>query len=318
MAELQELPLEPTETLAAELPIDDLPLEPAPEEIEIVDIPEEEPGITEMIQEVTEPIEPDIPLPKIASSDLPKPPPGAVPFLLPEPPSGAVRISPPEETEEELGISGRLVGRFMGTDVEDPLELQRLGAIIVGGVRGGTIGARTIPVAPGPLGIVVNPVTGALFGSAIGATVGAVFPEAVIEVGEDIGVLEEGSRERMGLGPEDLKTVAQGEALLELATGGGLSILRLTGRGTARLLTGAGTKRARDLAGRAAKEGIHLMPVQVGDRVIARGFVVVLGMARPDHIIGQRHRGGHWCLHVLPRTPDFPRKCRRLDADGGC
>ena len=97
-----------------------------------------------------------------------------------------------------------------------------------------------------------------------------------MELGEKLGVLEKGYRLKHGLSPEDLKTVAEGEVLLDLATSGGFTVLRATGRATGRVLTGV-DKRAIALAEQAAKQGAHLMPVQVGNRAIGRGYVTILG-----------------------------------------
>ena len=173
------------------------------------------------------------------------------------------------------GIGAKIVNRFRGTDVDDPFELTRVGALVAGAIIGGKVGTR-VPRAPGVLGIAVNPLTGALFFGLAGTIAGAVAPEATLTIGEAIGLLPAGTRTKLGLSPEDLRTVIQGEALMELATFGGISVLRFTGRRTAKLFTGLSTETAAT-ADRAAARGIALLPVQIGDGQIARGYVVVIG-----------------------------------------
>ena len=176
---------------------------------------------------------------------------------------------------EERGLFRRVSQRFMGTDVDDPLPLERAGATMVGAIAGGLAGART-PVAPGPAGVFVNPVTGAVAGSLIGTITGAVAPEATMEFGEAVGLLPKGYREQHGLSPEDLRTLVEGEALLDLAFGGGVLGLRAIGRGASQVFAGVG-REGRELAEAAAKQDIMLLPIQVGKSRIARGYVSVFG-----------------------------------------
>ena len=180
-----------------------------------------------------------------------------------------------ERPPEPPGVGRRMVQRFLGTDVDDPLELTRMGTSIIGMVGGGIAGSH-VPPLPGPAGLVVNPVTGTIVGSMIGAFAGRIAPEATMEAGESLGVLPPGTRMRVGLGPEGMRTVVEGEALLDLATGGGISALRLAGRGAGRLITRSGREGA-EAAEAAYRQGIELMPVQVGNSTIARGYVAVMG-----------------------------------------
>src|SRR3990167_4866652 len=191
---------------------------------------------------------------------------------VPELPPGFALDEPPKESPS---IGRRMVQRFLGTDVDDPLELTRMGTSIVGMIGGGIAGSR-IPALPGPAGLVVNPVTGAVAGSMIGGFAGRIAPEATMEIGEALGILPPGTRARIGLGPEGLRTVAEGEALLDLATGGGITALRLAGRGASRLITRPGLE-GKQAAEAAYRQGIELMPVQVGNSTIARGYVAVIG-----------------------------------------
>lgn len=169
------------------------------------------------------------------------------------------------------GYMDKALGAAMGTLVEDPLSAYRMGTIIAGGFAGGTFGAKA-GAAFGPFGIA----GGGAAGGALGAVSGVVAPEATLEIMETVGAIPEGTREEVGLSNEDLRRVAEGEALLELAFLGTFSGFRLLGRGAAKTFTGI-TKEHRDLAERAAKEGIELMPVQLGNRLIARGHTAVLG-----------------------------------------
>jgi hypothetical protein len=187
-------------------------------------------------------------------------------------PEGYERI---ESKPEPPGFASRIVQRFLGTDVEDPAELTRLGTTVIGGVAGSVAGART-PVAPGAAGIFVNPVTGAIAGGVVGSVTGAIAPEATLGIAEKAGFIDEETRLKYSLSFEDLRTLAEGEAMLELATGGTLSAFRLMGRGTARLMTGI-DKEAQGVAESAYRQGIELMPVQVGGRTIGRGYVAVMG-----------------------------------------
>ena len=191
----------------------------------------------------------------------------------PLPPVGfSERIKPPEgfvEREEEPTIASRIGARFLGTDVEDDLEVARMMSIIAGSIGGAKLGLKV----PGPPLVKGG---AALLLSGAGATLGAVHPEIVLEIGESFGLLDPGTRDRFGLSFEDLRTVAEGEALLDLVMGGFFTVLRITGRGVSRLATGI-TREGRKTAEAAAKNDIHLMPVQLGGRTLARGFVAVMG-----------------------------------------
>ena len=180
----------------------------------------------------------------------------------------------PPETEpvaaEQPDIGTRMWKRFIGTDVDDPLEWQRLGTITAGTLGFGLGAAHYTPGPP-----VLKAIAG-LVGGGAGAVAGAVAPEMTLEALESLGIVDPGTRDRIGLSPEQLQTVAEGEALLDIATGGGLSVLRLGGRLGARILTGTGREEMQ-LAETAARHNIEMMPVQVGGRPIGRGFVSVMG-----------------------------------------
>lgn len=164
---------------------------------------------------------------------------------------------------------GKAVDRLFGTDVDDPLPWTRLGTTLAGGLGGAYAGAQI----PGPP--VVKGVAGAL-GSIGGTMAGAAAPETVMDFMESSGIVEPGFREKSGLSNEQLMTLVEGEGLLDMYTLGGLSVARGVGRGIARVFTGT-TRAGRETAEEAARLNIALMPVQVGERSIARGFVSVLG-----------------------------------------
>ena len=179
-----------------------------------------------------------------------------------------------ENAPKNLGT--RLMQRFLATDVDDPIPLTRASLTVLGSIAGAQLGAQ-VPRVPGLAGVVINPITGAITFGLLGAIGGVTLPEETIEYLEFIGALPKGTREKNLLSPEELLTVVQGEALLELATLGGITLLRFSGRGISRAFTGAGSKEAREVAARASRQGIALLPVMVGNREIGRGYVAVLG-----------------------------------------
>ena len=183
-----------------------------------------------------------------------------------------------QKMPDDPSVFNRAFSRLWGTDVNPrslSLEIPRIVTTAVGGMSGGTIGSR-IPTAPGPLGLVINPVTGSIALSAIGTMAGAVAPEQVMEIGESLGFAEEGWREKYGYSDEELRTLFINEGLLDLAFSGLFTGARVAGRPLARGFAGI-SKNAKELAKTAQKMGIAMMPVQLGDRGIARAFVPVLG-----------------------------------------
>lgn len=173
------------------------------------------------------------------------------------------------ELDATNGVFGKMMGRLFGTDVDDPMPWTRMGTTIGGGLTGGYIGA-TVPGGP----VVKGVATAA--GSVAGTMLGAMAPETTLSIMEEMGFIEPGERERLGLNGEQLMTVLEGEALLDVATMGGVSLLRLGGRGVSTIMTGA-NRGTRGMAETASREGIALLPVQVGERQLARGFVSVIG-----------------------------------------
>lgn len=178
------------------------------------------------------------------------------------------RVNPPEP-EPDPGVGKRLLKRFLGTDVDDPLEFERLGAIIAFSLGGAKAGGSAGLAVGGPVGGAV----GAAVGSVAGAAAGAAFPERRLDVLEMFGV--EGASDR-GLSTEDQRRVIEGEALLEAATLGTLGAARLGARAAIRGATGV-TKAGEQLAEQAAKQGIELAPVIVGERAFGKHVINVLG-----------------------------------------
>lgn len=185
--------------------------------------------------------------------------------------------------------------RFWGTDVHDPVQYPRLGAQLITGVTGAYAGAEAGAAAGGAIGSVVPGVgtaVGAGVGAAVGGTIGGlagtaagtVAPEAYMQTAEFLKIVKPGTAKKFGLKGgvfgEDMKTVLEGEMLIDMVTGGGLVAARQFTRSAVRGWTGVGgmfNRSARNLADKAAAEGINLLPVQVGSRTLPRGFVAVLG-----------------------------------------
>jgi hypothetical protein len=164
---------------------------------------------------------------------------------------------------------GRAWMRLWGTDVEDKMPWTRAGTTLAGAIGGGEVGL-SIPGPPIIKGI------GAAAGSVVGTVFGAMAPENTIDALEMFGFLEPGSRDKLGLNDQELKTVLLGEAVLDLYTMGGVTAIRAGGRGFSNMLTGANAT-SKGLAEVASREGIALLPVQVGEGTFARGYVSVMG-----------------------------------------
>lgn len=172
-------------------------------------------------------------------------------------------------------IGKKIRQRFLGSDVDDPVEIPRLGAQISFAVAGGILGSR-IPTLPGPAGFVINPVTGSMVGGMGGLMLGTFAPETALYLAAETGVIDQATREKLSLSPSELRTVAEGEMLLELATGGVLLGARTTGRVFGRTITGVGPKES-ELAEKAHGLGIPLTPVHVGNSTLGAGYVAVMG-----------------------------------------
>jgi hypothetical protein len=193
--------------------------------------------------------------------------------------------------DENPGIFGKLMGRLFGTDVDDPLPWTRMGTTIGGGVGLG-LAATGVPGPP-----IVKGAAGVM-GSIVGTGLGAIAPETTMELLEATGMMEPGSRDKLGLSNEKLATVLEGEVLLDIATLGGVSTARALGRGVTGVLTGSNVG-SRELAEAATREGIAILPVQVGNGTYARSFVSVMGRfpwvagalkARSERAMGQISR----------------------------
>lgn len=172
-------------------------------------------------------------------------------------------------------LSDRVISRMLGTDIQEDPVSGRIAPTTAGAITGAMLGAR-LPIAPGPLGAVINPVTGALVGGAIGVAAGAISPELTMEAGEALGFLPPGTRRKHGLSNEELRTLAEGEALIDLTLGGAMTGLGLARRGAARVLGGVG-KEATELADTAARMGVEIPPQMTGASKFSRFFTAVFG-----------------------------------------
>ena len=172
-------------------------------------------------------------------------------------------------SSEDSTNLGKAWRRLFGTDVNDPLQWTRTGTTLAGGLSGAAAGAN-IPGPPIVKGV------GALAGGFLGTVSGAAAPEITLQALEDAGILKPGTRKKLGLGDKELYQVIEGEALLDIYTGGGVGLARGAGRGLTNLFTGA-TRQSKAMAEAGTREGIALMPVQVGTGRFARGFTSVMG-----------------------------------------
>lgn len=175
----------------------------------------------------------------------------------------------PEVLKNSPSLFTRAVYRAFGWDVEDPMPGSRFATSITGMLGGAQVGA-SIPGPPLVKGF------GGLVGGTVGTVLGAMAPENTLDALEMIGVLEPGSRDRLGLNDQDLKTVLLGEAALDLWFAGGVAAARGMSRGVSNFMTGANAT-SKGMAEAASREGIALLPVQVGEGRFARAYVSVLG-----------------------------------------
>ena len=183
---------------------------------------------------------------------------------------------------------GRATSRLLGSDIPDEalaniwVDIGRLGPQIYGGYKGGQYGLRAgqaitapLPIPPQVKGGIIGATT--LGGTVVGSVAGAGSPEAVMAMPDFLLGTE--FQEKYGTSPEYMRTLLEGEAVLELLMPGVLGVGRQTARLTARGFTGLNAA-ASDLAERAAERGINLMPVQLGRGYrggIGRMYVSVLG-----------------------------------------
>lgn len=163
------------------------------------------------------------------------------------------------------GLAQKAWERLLGEDVNDPQEAPRIMLQLAGGVGLGTAGSA------------MGGAVGGLVGGTTGLILGTVAPEALLEVTEYLGISPPGARDARGLDAEEMRTVLEGEALLEVATLGGLSVLRAGGRAVGQVLTLPSREALRTATDAATRFGVEMLPVQVGNGRLARGFVAVMG-----------------------------------------
>ena len=188
-----------------------------------------------------------------------------------------LELDPWEEGAIQPGVGSRMWGQLTGMDrPPDEYNLERMGTTTAGAIAGATLGTR-VPIAPGPAGLLINPITGTLLFGGLGAFGGTYAPETTMEIMEFFGVLPEGYRDKHGLSPSRLQYEAENEALLDIATGGTFTVAKQAWKASSLLVTGAG-KKSRELAKTASEKfDIDLMPVHVGKRAVAKMFVNVMG-----------------------------------------
>ena len=171
----------------------------------------------------------------------------------------------------EPGLTDRVITRFLGTDVEDPRELERIGSVALGAIAGAKAGASIGGVA-GPIGFAAGTTIGGIGGAAAGAAV----PEMTLEMMEFIGLLPEGAREERALSDEEMRRVVTGEALVETLFLGAGTAARTASRVAGRRLSGL-SKATDVVAEAAARRGVDLPPTALGERGLGRMIVNVLG-----------------------------------------
>lgn len=214
-----------------------------------------------------------------------------------KPSEEAMRFLAAEEPEGVTGLPRRAWQRLRETDVPQgkspELEVARTSGIAAGSAVGSFAGLRT-PIAPGPLGIAINPVTGSIVGGALGAGFGAIAPEFSLQVAESLGLIPYGTTKEYGRPLEERRRMALGEAALDAHFGILSNIPRFGGRTIARAMTGpqgplrreemqtltGGPKpmTGQELAETALEKfGIELMPWQVARRGAASAFLTVAG-----------------------------------------
>ena len=167
--------------------------------------------------------------------------------------------------------------RLLGLDIDPKslkVELPRIVSTITGATSLGSLGPR-IPAPSGIPGLMIKG-GGTLLLGGTGAAMGAIAPEQTMEWLEKFGVLPEGTRDEYGYDDEDLRTLFLGEGLLDLAFGGTLSAARVAGRPFAQAVTGI-SRDAAEFAKAAKQRGISMLPIQVGEYRIPRGYVAVMG-----------------------------------------
>ena len=253
-------PVKPQDTLLPPLKTKDEIIEGlAPEELDTKaplpdDQPELPPGVTPFDPE-KEPI--------MGSGVLPE---GVTPFVEDEPTSMI-------DTMLEKGVD-----RFLGMDVDDPIPWWRAGSqfsgALGGAYYGSRIGAAVALIAP-PLAVPAT-IVGTMGGGAVGLVAGSVAPEAGMVAGEFLGLLDPKVREDSGLSNTELKTLVEGEVILEIWTLGGLSAARALIRQGVKHFTGLSKETAMK-AMRAAAHGILLTPVQLGGKRFPIAYISVFG-----------------------------------------
>jgi hypothetical protein len=171
----------------------------------------------------------------------------------------------------------KAVDHFLGRDTpDDPVPMPRLAATIIGSLGGGLL-AADVPTPPTLPGAALKAGL-AVAGSAAGAVSGFVAPEGTALLARKLGLINKETQQSLSMPDEQLKAGIEGEAILDLATSGGVGIARIFGRNITRAMTmGRVNPAADDLAETAAKYGVNMLPVQLGANKVLRMFISVFG-----------------------------------------
>lgn len=229
-------------------------------------------------------------------------------------PEGGSPVDPRDQFDTEVigklpgpGISHRdrtpfesMTETLMGAPLDrpDPQPWTRLGTILGGSITGGILGQR-IPGGPGVQA------AGSIIGAGLGAGMGVLMPEATMKLAEYVGLAPPGYTGEHGLTPAELADYFEGTLLVEFWTGGGVSAATAGKRAITGWFTGI-RQTGRELAEEAHRNHIAIMPVQVGDRLIAKQFVSVIGrfpvLFKP--LVNQAKRTNEQTLVAFEQMPN--------------
>ena len=181
------------------------------------------------------------------------------------------------KSRETPGLFARGRDRLLGADIDARgfgVEIPRIVSTTVGAMVGADLGAK-LPVPANPFGALIK--TGGIIGlGGLGASIGSIMPEQSLEWLERFGLIPEGTRDEYGYTDEELRTLFIGEGLLDMGISGTLATSRVLGRPTGQFIAGV-AENATQMAKMAKDRGIAMLPIQVGNRQMARGYVSVMG-----------------------------------------
>lgn len=172
----------------------------------------------------------------------------------------------------------RATDHFLGKDdPNDPVPMPRLAASIIGAMGGGLMAAEAVPTSPTLVGAGAKAAAG-FAGSVVGAVSGAAAPETTMALLHKVGLVSEQTQRKYTIPLEQLKPYLENEAILDIATSGGVGLARIFGRNLTRAMTmGRVNPEADQIANIAAKHGVEMLPIQLGQSTIPRMFISVFG-----------------------------------------